>query len=251
MNTLWVFGDSFASDKNHWYYYNNQRDEWKCPDWFWPNQLANKLNCDLKLTALPGVSNEWISHQVRTTLNKQQFQQNDFIVIVTTQPDRRWFMPQYPSLANIYINNLNKYLTRRQYKALTLYKEEFLEQHQFLSKIYYEQFLTWIHSVLKSYRYCLLPGFDSTRLHHVCNEWSMCNAEEAEFGKGADDKHLVEKIWEGADKRLCHFSKNNHAVLSDKIVKFFYKNELIDLSTGFSQKLFTCDKDLVDYTIES
>ena len=86
MNTLWVFGDSFASDKNHWYYYNNQRDEWKCPDWFWPNQLANKLNCDLKLTALPGVSNEWISHQVRTTLNKQQFQQNDFIVIVTTQP---------------------------------------------------------------------------------------------------------------------------------------------------------------------
>ena len=50
------------------------------------------------------------------------------------------------------------------------------------------------HSVLKSYRYCLLHGFDSLPDYIICVMNGQCVMyEEAEFGKGADDKHLVEK----------------------------------------------------------
>ena len=59
MSNLWVFGDSFVSDKNHWYYYNKKGSEWICPDWHWPRQLGCKLGAETVAGAsLPGVSNE-------------------------------------------------------------------------------------------------------------------------------------------------------------------------------------------------
>ena len=252
MTNLWVFGDSFVSDKNHWYYYNKQGDKWICPDWHWPRQLGCKLGAETVAGAsLPGVSNEWIGYQISEYLNKNKFQKDDYIVVVSTSIHRRWFIQEHPSLGNLYVNNMSKLVPSRTYKAIELYKEEFTEQHEKLSEIYYQWFLTWVREILKPYKFCLLPGFESTRLHHVPNDWGMVQAEEAEFKNRADDKWMQEKIWDGSDKRLGHFSRCNHDILSDKIAKYFKTGELVNFQTDFKKSLFTCEQDLIDYKIDA
>tara|TARA_B100001287_G_scaffold276744_1_gene289127 strand:- start:7916 stop:8671 length:756 start_codon:yes stop_codon:yes gene_type:complete len=250
VSNLWVFGDSFVSDKNHWYFYNEKGGEWKCPDWHWPRQLCTKLGTESVAGAsLPGVSNEWIGYQISEYRNKNKFKKDDYIVVVSTSIHRRWLLKE-PSLGNLYVNNLKRLLPKNTFRAVQLYQEEFTEQHEKLSEIYYEWFLTWVREILKNYKFCLLPGFDSTRLHHVPNDWGMVQAEEAEFKNCADDKWMQEKIWDGSDKRLGHFSRCNHDILSDKIAKYFKTGELVNFQTDFKRSLFTCEQDLIDYKIE-
>ena len=85
MSNLYVFGDSFVSDKNHWYSYNKRLKEWICPDWHWPRQLCVKLGTHCVTGAsLPGVSNEWIGYQLLEYLNHNKFAKDDYIVVVST-----------------------------------------------------------------------------------------------------------------------------------------------------------------------
>ena len=241
MSKLWTFGDSFISPENRYY------DTTHYPEWHWVFQLGKKLGVSgLSGAALPGVSNEWISYQIMQNINN--INKDDFIVIVTTSMNRRWFIKDKPMLSNLYITNLHEHMSRDSYRAIDLYKQEFNEQHEFLSKIYYEQFLTWIRSVLEPYQYCLIPGFDATTLHHTSNNIPLVKADEGEFIDGYDRKLFA--TWEGWDRRLSHLSECNHDVLSDKITRFFNTNELIDLSTEFKKNLFTCKQDCLDYNLD-
>ena len=64
MSKLWTFGDSFVSPVNRCY------DTEQYPEWHWVYQLGKKLGVSgLSGAALPGVSNEWISHQIMQNIN--------------------------------------------------------------------------------------------------------------------------------------------------------------------------------------
>ena len=81
----------------------------------------------------------------------------------------------------------------------------------------------------------------------------MSNVSNAEFtSKEIMDYHYERTGYK--DSRVCHFSRDNHTVLADKIVTFFEDpSQNIDLSTGFVQNIFRTkqDCDEFDYTATS
>tara|TARA_B100001057_G_scaffold125036_1_gene123726 strand:+ start:389 stop:1066 length:678 start_codon:yes stop_codon:yes gene_type:complete len=223
MSKLWIFGDSFVSPLNK----NYDKDYY--PDWTWTKQLAYKLQSDLKIAALPGISNQWISKEV--TKHYDQMQPGDFVVVVTTQQNRTWLIKDHPEFSNIFANShhFDKFLTKKQCSAVNSYIEQFAEQHDFISNIHYEWFLSWIRTKLSSkVMLCLLPGFGTTTSHDITGKICLSVVEKNEFAQ-LQDKPMF-------DKRINHLSEHNHKILADKVYKFFKENEKIDLSTEFISK---------------
>ena len=221
MSKLWIFGDSFVSPLNKNY------DKNYFPDWTWTKQLAEKLDLELKLVASPGISNQWISQEV--TKHYDQMQPGDFVVVVTTQQNRTWLIKDRPEFSNIFAGQFDKHLPKKQCSAINSYIEQFAEQHDFISNIHYEWFLSWIRTKLSSkVMLCLLPGFGTTTSHDIIGKICLSVVEKNEFVQ-LQDKPMF-------DKRISHLSEYNHGILADKVYKFFKENKEIDLSTEFESK---------------
>jgi len=231
MSILWIFGDSFASARN-------KNFPAGPPDYQWSLQLAKKLNCDeVKIEALPGVSNEWIFKQIKdneSTINMR----SDKIVVITTASDRLWLIKDQPSLANIHMTNLKKLITRSQYKAIESYLVEFGNMHEELSVQRYEQFLLWLNSL--PYMKCILPGFDATSYHNIVNGNlnTLCSIDEAEWISTDSKYKYMRKTSTLDDFRINHLSESNHNVLAEKIYQYFVTGKPVDLSTGFATNLY-------------
>ena len=99
MNRMWMFGDSFVSPLNANY------DEDYHPDWTWTKQLATKLNLQTRIVAQPGISNQWISHEIINFYDEMEI--GDTVVIVTTELNRNWLFFEKPSLSNLYMWGLS------------------------------------------------------------------------------------------------------------------------------------------------
>lgn len=250
MSKLWVFGDSFATVRNFHYHDLDDND---MPNWVWMQQVGRNLPIQhAHWHGLPGVSNEWIMNEVKKfTLD---FKKDDYLIIISSHINRRWFIKDKPDCGNIYLENINKFLTKKQARAIKEYKETFIDQHLVLSKLYQEQFLSWCYSFAQSagVKLCLLPAFDETPWHyHIKPDNNIANCltgvDEREFGD-SDIKHIfLSKLWNGMDRRLCHLSEDNHTVLAQKIVRFYRYNEQIDLQTGFHKNLFNSEQDVINY----
>ena len=224
MNTLWVFGDSFVSPINKNY------DIDYFPDWVWTKQLAYKLNLNLKICALPGISNQWISQEV--TKHYDQIQPGDKVVVVTTHHNRTWLIKDHPEFSNIFSNNISNYdrhLSKHQISTINKYVEHFAEQHDFISDIHYEWFLSWIRTKLSpKVILCLLPGFGVTSSHDITGKICLGVVEKNEFVELQNKPKF--------DKRINHLSEYNHKILADKVYDFFKTDKKIDLGTGFESK---------------
>ena len=253
MSNIWFFGDSFATVKNFHY---PDLDDNCMPNWVWMQQVARNLNVKgAGFRGLPGVSNEWIMHEVRK--NSNQMQPTDYIVIVSTHINRRWFIKEKPQYSNIYLDNINDLVSKKEAKAIKMYKETFLDQHLVLSTLYQEQFIAWCYNFaqVKNLRLCLIPAFDETPFYLHVEHYTdpniincLVGVDEREFVGKADKKYnLLKNVWAGSDRRLCHMSEHNHTVLAQKVVRFFKYNEKLDFQNGFHQDLFKDKQDLIDY----
>jgi hypothetical protein len=216
---MWMFGDSFVSPLNANY------DEDYHPDWTWTKQLATKLNLQTRIIAQPGISNQWISHEIINFYDEMEI--GDTVVIVTTELNRNWLFFEKPSLSNLYMWGLSEFVGEKQFKIIEAYASEFYKQQGLLNVLHYEWFLHWCRSKLSSkVRLCLLPGFDTTDIHDTTDSsLALKDIDEQEFEQ-LMDKPVV-------DKRMNHMSKENHTILADKVYKFLTENEKIDLSTDF------------------
>lgn len=224
MSHLWVFGDSFVSPINYMIYNNTE----ELPDYAWTRQISEKIKHDLKLIAMPGVSNQWISNKINE--HEENMAQGDTVIIVTSEPNRTWLLEDIPEFSNIFVNNLDKLIPKKQNKAIQSYVENFGIQHDFISQIHYDWFLHWCRSKLSNkFMLCILPGFTNTDMHDtVDNNATLKTIDEQEFAQ-LQDKAMY-------DKRLNHMRKENHTILADKVYKFLSTGEKIDLSTEFISK---------------
>jgi hypothetical protein len=219
MNGMWIFGDSFVSPLNANY------DKDYHPDWTWTKQLATKLNLQTTIVAQPGISNQWISKKINE--HEENMEEGDIVIIVTSEPNRTWLLEDFPEFSNIFVNNLEKWISKKQNKAVQSYVENFGIQHDFISQMHYDWFLHWCRSKLSSkVLLCLLPGFTNTDIHDTTDSnLALKDIDEQEFENLMDKPEF--------DKRMNHMSKENHTILADKVYKFLTENEKIDLSTDF------------------
>ena len=229
MNTpnLWIFADSFGLEQNHHKQFKNQTP------WFWGKQLQHLLGCEqLHNHSEMGCSNEYIQYVMMKHIHS--IQKDDYVVVITTDPQRSWFYKDRPWLGNIstamraYEKNKAE-LSRSEYQQLKSYV--LLDNNDEQHKMRLEAFVGWCHfaSQIRQYRLCVLPGFDTTSIHHARGG----NLQTIDIGEFVVDRTMdPETVWRSrmdffgnhanVDPRIAHLSEPNHRILAHKIFRFMH-----------------------------
>lgn len=225
---LWIFGDSFGLPQNHHKQFKNNTD------WFWGQQLVHLLGCGQLINhSQMGCSNEYIQYTMMQQF--QHIQKDDYVVVITTDTHRAWFFKDRPWLGNIttaiqaYEKNKAE-ISRSEYQQLKSYV--LLNDNDKQGKMRLEAFVGWCHfaSQMQHYRLCVLPGFDTSSIHHARGG----NLQTIDIGEFVVDRRTQspEAVWQSrmdffrnhssVDPRIAHLSKPNHDVLAHKITTFMH-----------------------------
>jgi hypothetical protein len=234
MKKLWVFGDSYG-------YLDQDRYE-QSKDWHWISLLSNSLtNSKFVTLSHYGAANEWIYYQFRQHL--EQITENDYVVVISTQFDRRWFFPDNVGACNLNIRNYDTdRLSKDQRNAVNQYLMYL--RNPLVGPLSFEMFCYSLHyiSSIKKLNLLIVPGFEeegfplSGKYTVSGSLFDVCKNEI----KGKDVKswyNFISEKHQGLDPRFGHLSKENHLVLAEKIKNTFTKNEILDLTQGFYEEI--------------
>jgi len=217
---LWVFGDSFSTVSPENLGYNT-----------WPELVAKELQVDQYINhADHGVSNDYIFYQL--TSHAANMQAGDYVIIQLTNKNRQWFFENQHHLANFHILDFEKQVTNDQEHAVKEYIKHL--QNDSLDDIRYTQLilsLMYISNSARHLRILILPGF--TEIDGI--NGTLMEVCDKEF-KSVSIVNKWYKEQGYIDSRINHMSKNNHAILAEKIISFFKTGKTIDLKTGFEQE---------------
>jgi hypothetical protein len=218
---LWIFGCSFSVSAGQ---------VPKNTHATWAELLANKMGLDeYHNYAEWGVSNEFIVDQFMKV--NDQIQPKDTVIIQVTEKARQWFFEAQPEIGNFYITDLHKHVTKNQKRAVDMYIT-YLDRDN-LQDIRYAltcMALSHVAEIRQDCRIMILPGFNHVpgvkgSLLEVCNNEFVSDESRHKWYT----KYPI-------DLRINHLSKNNHAILAEKIFHSFGTGMLLDLTTGFESK---------------
>lgn len=218
---LWVFGDSFAEENS------------SLSQWHWI--VAQKLNMRNVNTALAGTSIDWVYH--RWNKSHKKFLPDDLVIIVLTDPTRRWMFKDHPQTTFVSSIEYNKSLDPDRKKA-------FLNYYRYLYDGFLEEVhLTyWLLSVSQSpCPVLILPAFFDTMeiLKKVEYESSKIGIARGYLHQISINEH-VENLRSREiehDGRYNHITIPNHQILAQKIIDWYQDKQPVDLETGFLENL--------------
>ena len=231
MRNLWVFGDSFADEND-----NNAINKL-----IWTRKIANDLECNLNSFGKYGTAIEYSVQQYLKVRN--DIQQNDVVIFVTTNPYRVWWDKKNPNATTPllhkqwtadYTKEDEKYVERLYLQSL-----ERIDLKLDLLELLYND----LHSlaaqhevnavVLNAFNIPLIetrPALSKPQITTGNKPLKDISAEEIQ-----PPVQNLEK-----DFRPLHFSEANHEILANKITEAINKKEcIIDLKTGFIKGIYT------------
>jgi hypothetical protein len=218
---LWIFGCSFSV---------SSKQVPKNTHATWAELLTNKMGLDeYHSYAEWGVSNEFIIDQFMKV--NDQIKSKDTVIIQVTEKARQWFFKDKPEIGNFYINDLHKYVTTDQKRAVEMYITHLdSEDAQDMRYALTGMALSHIATVRKDCKIMILPGFQCVpgvvgSLIEVCNNEFI-----------SDESRIAWYSKYQIDPRTNHMSKANHYILAEKIFYAFNTGKLLDLTTGFESK---------------
>jgi len=239
-STLYIVGDSFS--------YHFRCDEYKnsphaqsAP--FWHRQIANMLGVTyLKNYSVAGVAQDYIFDQ----LNKEVFSnitKEDYLIVVTTQKSRFWFIQEDPELSNFSTilgsgtAGISKYIESKEKQDAIL---GFISQIQRdkLDDLWNEWRFGWLAYKTKNLRTPLiLQGFDNDNIEKGWEDLSFSIGTLANVQKNECNEADTFVLWKGMDLRYNHLCLSNHNILARKIYNFFTDDEPVNLNLGFYKNI--------------
>lgn len=230
--TMWVFGDSFS---RHFKYQ---------PD-TWVERTSKILGQEVRAFSRPVVPLEHIFYKFNEKRN--EINHNDIVIYTLTNLDRRWFWRD--QLFKVYYE-----WSEDETKAINYY-QRFLSNFNDSHKIYLVNFLHNLNAMTKKLNLhtIVMANFsDYDRLMAGISE----DFPLFHFSKGplsiAADLEWKKEIFRNAsvewfmrqDKRLNHFTKSNHTLISDKVVDNIKNKIPIDFTQGL--KIDFLDDDMLE-----
>jgi hypothetical protein len=219
-NSLWLFGDSFSAQPNV-----------ECDFIVWPELIARHFKLPHYWNwARMGCANDFIFHEFTSHINEMK--EGDFVIVQTTSPNRQWFFED-PEVGNYLIQDLEKYVTADQKKAVDHYIKHL--QSDKIDDLRYTQFglaLERLGAMVPHLRILVLPAF-YTLPGIIGHLTQVSDGEHVSVTPEAITKWYKDN--DGNDPRVMHLSKQNHPILAQKIIEFFETGKSIDLTTGFDQ----------------
>lgn len=226
MQTLWIYGDSFAEDHN-----SSQQ---------WLHQLKQLSNIEqLQVHALAGSANDWISMQILNT--SDQWQEDDVVIVIPTQANRQWWFEDHPHMSNI--NSMWGHAWARELEADNKHRVDavgyymnFLQRDD-IDTLRCRQMTAWVESVAnaKGVTLRMLPAFDLGFSIRGCegNLTDVCNSEF--FDRRVMERHYQQ----GVDSRVNHLSPVNHEWLANALYTSLVNNIGVDLTQGYQSGFLT------------
>lgn len=232
--TLWCFGDSFVE-----------------PGFFdpidtWAQQVSNQLNCDICNYGLGATSLEYMYTKFNNVVNK--IQPNDYVIIVLTDPSRKYFFPNHPKISLPSLPNFS-------YEAITKTEKTALQRyfvHLANPMVYKVNLINFLYRVdqlseKNNLKTIVFHAFDNTlflknyqfpSLHIVPEYLSMISFNECE---NRNYDKIIQDIFT-YDPRINHLCMSNHAILADKVVEYIEHDVPIVLDNFISQIVTTSNR---------
>ncbi len=226
MNNFCVFGDSYA--------YRNDSN----PN-TWVARISNRFNYEPRIVAVPGCGQDWIFGQIYHY--RHVITPKDKVVVILTEPGRKWLFKDKPEHSNIYVANYKDVLNDTDSRKLEAYIK--YVQDDDLDSLAMIHRLGWLDSLANRcwwHRPLIIRAFD---LHIDENEYPYLT-----FAKGtlssisrAEVVGDHQSVIQGKDFRYNHMCLSNHAILSRKIEDYFTSGHPPDLTTEFKTNILTKD----------
>jgi hypothetical protein len=222
LNNFCVFGDSFA-------YRNDDNPH------TWMALTADKFNLDLKIAAVPGSGQDYTFGQLYHF--RHFITPNDRVVVVLTEPGRRWLFKDKPEYSNIYIFNYKEVLSSDECKKLESYVKYI--QDDSLDNLAMINRLGWLDSLASRQRWnkpLVIKAFDMVidedeYPHLSFAQGCLTNVSRNEF----IGNHL--EVLRGYDFRYNHLCLSNHKILAAKLIDYYSRGSTVDLTTGFKSSI--------------
>jgi hypothetical protein len=231
MKKLWIFGDSYGVPLNN------------SIDWFWGKQLQQQLGCDvIENRSVLGAANEYTQWAIMR--EEENITPNDYLVIISSSIDRKWFFRDVPCAGNFYCSNLEELVGKTSAKAVEQYVLHLMNPEMIY--VHFHQFLGWVHykTDKNHWNAIVIPGFEEERfpISHLYNvKGSLFDVCNSEFCTDDDNLWYYRDYCRGKDQRSGHLLKDNHTILSKKISDTFKNLKPLDLTSGFKSKVISKD----------
>lgn len=231
--TIWTFGDSFSKHFKPSKYFNYLEDSWV-------ERTSKLLEQNIKSFSKPLLTLEHTYHMFNDV--RDQFTKDDVIIITLTNTDRKWFWKKQPLKI--------LYLDEPEIEALEHFNDCFYDR----TEIYLTNFLYNVNSLIKEIgvHVIVISSFSDAEdiLKPIKHNYELINFADvslsdvsvAEFSSDFFDENSSEWL-RNKDFRVNHICRDNHVILSDKIIDNIKYKTSIELTTGFKNKFI--DKTLL------
>lgn len=232
MPKLFVVGDSFVAPPND----NHPR--------VWPQQVADRLGCDLENWAEVGTAQDWSWQILQYWFDRGDITADDYLIVALTHPNRFWYLQDNPKLTNPDIIDMERWCSPEQRRAI----EYFLRyiQRPALDIIHINNrlgYLAYQIGRLGLRRPLMLKCFDFD-ISQAESFWElnwtngimMNDVQRLEFDPVDLDENIT-AFWHGIDARYNHLCLSNHDIMADKVAEALTSNTTLDLTSGFIQGL--------------
>ncbi len=252
---LFVFGDSYAVHL-------------PIPEWTWVENLRVAMNADgITARAVYGASLDWTYHQFE--VSKDLISEGDIIIVVLTSLDRRWFFPGFPGVTtavSLDASDAAKHLPAGAKDAALMHRR-YLDNAELpaLHLINWLDMLNFFVEARKA-RCLIISAFPDAQLV-ICsenNQWSNWRIDcgTPYLSKSTVSTFIGTKRWTNisfssghnlffvngsesksygtvpprSDFRYNHLCRDNHAVLSSKILDWIVNGKEVVID-GFHADL--------------
>jgi len=220
-NTLWVFGDSFAANDSFKTLNGVVRHD------RWWEQLAKKLNLNIKNCARSGTSIDYTSLMFHKNFKK--LKRNDVIVLALTDTQRQWLNKDMPTCTTFQmyerLKNLDKISDEIFNHALYHFTEVLNSEVERTSAVNFINSVSYL-TLKKGVKFIILPCFNHGHDAMVERENTILGNNVIYPKKGhclwtisvsefkGKEKKLPKKV---IDHRFNHLSPDNHTILANKL----------------------------------
>lgn len=218
--TIWTFGDSFSKHFKKSKHFNNLSDTWI-------ERISHKLDQPVISNSKPLLT---LEHTFENFNNmRKEIKENDVVIITITNIDRRWFFRDHP-LKVLYLNTIEQ-------KAVNncSHLDNLLETQE----TYIINFLYNLNTITRKLNLhtIVLPSFYDAEvlLNKIKLNFNDLHFSDISLGTVSYNEFLEGYSLPdfGKDPRVNHLTKNNHIILSHKILENIQNKKLIELTSGF------------------
>ena len=238
--TIWVFGDSFSK---HFDY---------LPD-TWVERTRTAVRQDINSFSKAMTTLEYSFYKFNE--QRHNIQKNDIVFMSITTLPRRWFWKEKP-FRGLDLNETDQEASN--------YYEKYLLNHDEIQKTYLIDFLYNLHYLTKKlnlHTILLFNFYDFDRtLENLVKEFPLFHIANGRVGIASDYEYKPEIVrsinaewfmkW---DKRINHFIRSNHLIISDKFIENIKHKTPIDffsgLITGVLDDQVLTDTQFTDYEL--